>query len=104
MINLVKPESLAKPVPKKVLVIAGDMLKKAYNIAERLREVGYIAELDLGGQKPADFDWLLSVQNKSPTFTLQSKTKPGKLEAESERDVLALLGVEGANKDSPAQR
>jgi len=93
LMNLVKPETLAKPLAQKILVRVEkeDALKEAFSIADSLREAGYVAELDLGGQEPADLRWTLDIQSKAPLFALYDKVKSGKVEAQTIEEVLQAI-------------
>jgi len=97
LMNLVKPEILAKPLARRILVRSerGDVLKEAFSAASRLREAGFVAELSLSGQEPADLRWTLNIRSKAPLFTLQDKVKSSKAEAQTIEEVLTLLEEEG---------
>ena len=79
-----------------------DAIKEAFTIAGSLREAGYVAELDLGGQAPADFRWIIEVQSQAPTFTLRDSVESSRVEAPTVDDVLKLLEGKGGDKISPA--
>lgn len=102
LMNRVKPEALARPLAQRVLITAGvsepEALKQGFSIASDLRKAGYIAELDLGSQQPADFGWTLEV--KPTLFTLTDQLKQKKYEVKNATEILVLLGGEGANKIS----
>ena len=104
LMNLVKPGILARTRTQKILVRIEsrkkDVLKEAFGIASSLREAGYIVQLDLGGQAPADLRWILGVQSKVPKFILWDKVESRKTEAQTSGEVLKLLEAEGADKDS----
>jgi len=106
LMSLVKPETLAKPPMQKILVRAkpGDIeaTKRAFVIADGLREVGYMAEVGLGGEETDSLRWMLDVRSELPLFTLTDRVNNRKYEAQNTTEVLALLGEEGANKDSTA--
>jgi len=93
LMNLVKPEILPEPLAQRILVRGerGNALKEAFSAASRLREAGYVAELDLGSQEPSNFRWTLDVQSKTPPFVLGDKLKSGRFEAQTIEKVLALL-------------
>ncbi len=93
LMNLVKPEILAEPLVQKILVRGEkeDVLKEAFRAASLLREAGYVAELDLGGQKPADLRWTLDVQSKEPPFALWDKVKSSKVKAQTIEEVLQAI-------------
>ncbi len=93
LMDLIEPATLAKPLAQRVLVKAEPaVLKQGFAIARHLREAGYVAELQLGSQQPADLRWLLDVQNKAPRFVLTDQVKHKKFEVQTADEVLALLG------------
>ena len=101
LMNLVKPETLAKPLAQRILIrVEPEAMKQGFSIASCLREAGYVAELHLGGQEPANLRWILDIQNKAPLFVLTDQFKCRKFEAQTATEVLKLLGEEGANKNS----
>jgi len=106
LMNLVKPEVTAGPIPQRIMVRVQpgdtDALKEAFNIAGSLREAGYIAELDLDGQEPAGLRWIVDVQSQAPQFTLVDRVESSRVEARTVREVLKLLEAKGGYKDSPA--
>ncbi|MFC2056134.1 ATP phosphoribosyltransferase regulatory subunit [Chloroflexota bacterium] len=94
LMNLVKPETLAKPPAQRILIKVEPkegILKEAFSLANHLHEAGYTAEVYLGGQEPADLKWLLNIQSKAPLFTLTDRTSQQKHEAQTTDEVLALL-------------
>lgn len=93
LMTLTIPESLPEPAPQMVLVRvkSREALKEAFAAARRLREAGYIAELDLGGQEPASFSRVLDVKSKAPAFTLWDRDKPRKVEVATIDEVLSRL-------------
>jgi hypothetical protein len=70
-------------------------------MANYLHESGYMAEVHLGGQEPANLRWTLDI-SIGPQFTLTDQVKHQKFEAQTADKVLTLLGEEGADKDSVA--
>ncbi len=92
LMKLVKPETLAERQPQRILVQAEpEAVKDGFNTASRLREAGYTAEVELGGQKGADFEWRLEVKGKPPLFILTDQAKHQKFEAKTVDEVLKLL-------------
>lgn len=92
LMNLVRPETLAKPLAQKVLIrVEPEAMKQGFNLASCLREAGYVAELHLGGQEPANSRWALDVQRKAPLFVLTDQVKHRKFEVQTADEVLALL-------------
>ena len=96
LMNLVKPRMLTPNPVKKILVRTESRqpkaVKEVFSIAGRLREAGYVAELSIGSQQPADFRWTLDIQSKAPGFTLTDNTGNKKFEAQNADEVLELLG------------
>ncbi len=93
LMNLIEPATLAKPLAQRVLVKAEpEVLKRGFALASYLREAGYVAELQLGGQEPANFRWRLDVQSKAPLFVLTDQISHQKFEAQNASEVLKLLG------------
>jgi histidyl-tRNA synthetase len=95
LMKLVKPETSAKPILKRILVRAApEVMKEGFSIASRLRESGYTTELALGGEEVASYGFILEVQSKAPRFVLSDKVSGKKSKVESVAGVLALLGCE----------
>ena len=93
LMNLVKPETLAKPLAQRVLIrIEPEVMKEGFSMASCLREAGYVAEFHLGGQEPADLRWTLDVQNKVPQFALTDLVNNRRFEVQTSNEVLTLLG------------
>ncbi len=93
LMNLVKPGTLAKPLAQRTLIrVEPEAMKEGFSVASCLREAGYVAELHLGGQEPANLRWTLDVQNKAPLFILTDQIKRRKFEAQTVTEVLTLLG------------
>jgi histidyl-tRNA synthetase len=101
LMTMVKTETLKKPAPESVLVRANsnNAVKAAFGAAAGLRQAGYIAELDLNGQKPAP-RWTVEVGPAS--LVLVDKLKSKRMELNNLDEVLARLEGEGAGQDSPA--
>jgi len=103
LMNLVKPEALAKPPGQRILVRAKpETVKEGFSTAQRLRGVGYRAEFYLGAQKKADFNWTLDVQSKPPLFILTDRVKRQKFEAQTTSEVLSILRKADADKSRAA--
>ncbi len=104
LMNLVKPELPANSqrVLIKTKLRGVEAWKESFNIASSLREAGYVAELDLGGQEPASFRWLFNIQSKAPLFVLTDQVKQKRFEHRTINEAVDILGGEGADKDSLA--
>jgi len=94
LMNLVKPEALAKRQTQRILIRAEpEAVKDGFSTARRLREAGYMAELELGTQKEADFNWTLDVKSKPPLFILTDQAKQRRFEAKTADEVLRILTI-----------
>jgi histidyl-tRNA synthetase len=89
LIELVRPSALSGTVLKRVVVRlkAPDALKSAFALADRLRNAGFIAEIDLDGKKSTS-RWTVEVSSKPPLFTLVDNVKPERADF---ADIAALL-------------
>lgn len=100
LMDLITPEALDGHLLEKVLIRnadgAPDVVRQTFRVAERLRDAGYAAELDLGGQTAADLRWAVDVRRQSPQFIVTDLTSQTRSEANSPDEVAALLGGEGA--------
>lgn len=92
LMNLITPEALAGPPPRRILVRAEPpVVKEGFGIASSLREAGYVAQLDLGAQGPANLRWTLDVSSDAPFFVLTDLVSQKKFEAQTASEILALL-------------
>ena len=95
LMNLIKPESPAEPVSQRILIRAEpdkpEAVKESFDIASCLREAGYVAELDIGGQESAVSRWRLDIQGKAPMFILTDRVERRKFELQTAGEVLAVL-------------
>lgn len=90
LLNLVKPAP--KPSGQRILIRAEpEAVKDGFSTASRLRETGYTAELELGAQKQADFNWRLDIKSKPPKFILTDQVKRQKFEAKTADEVMRIL-------------
>jgi len=91
LMELVRPEALAKAPPPGILVRAKpEAAKEGFSLVARLHKAGYRAELNLGAQSRVDFGWTLDVQSKAPKFVLTDRAKK-KFEVRTIGEVLKLL-------------
>jgi histidyl-tRNA synthetase len=92
LMDLVKPEALSKPPAQRLLIRAEPQaVKEGFSIANYLHEAGYLAELNLVGQEPANFRWTLDVRRKAPLFILTDEVNHKKFELETAGEVLTRL-------------
>jgi histidyl-tRNA synthetase len=101
LMNLITPQTLAGAPAQRILVRAEPLvIKEGLRVARILREAGYVAQLDLGAQEPADLRWKLDVRGKAPTFVLTDVVKPAKFELPTAGEILTILGKEVGREDS----
>ncbi|MCL0053095.1 histidine--tRNA ligase family protein [Dehalococcoidales bacterium] len=92
LMKRIKPETLAKLPAQRILVRAEpEATKQGFNITSCLHNAGYVAELDLGGQEPANLSWRLDVRSKEPLFILTDLVKQRRFELKTADEVLRLL-------------
>jgi histidyl-tRNA synthetase len=92
LMNMVKPETFTGPLPQRVLITAKPLaIKEGFNVANYLRQVGYLAELNLVGQVPAGLKWTLDVRRKAPPFVLTDRLNHRKFELETVDEVAVRL-------------
>ncbi len=95
LMNLVKLEALTKPPGERILIKTEpsqpEAVKAGFNIASRLREAGYVAEVHPGGQELANLRWTLDVQSKAPLFILTDQVNHRRFEVQTANEVLTLL-------------
>jgi histidyl-tRNA synthetase len=98
LMGLVRPDTLSGKALKRVVVRlkSGDALKSAFELADRLRLSGFIAETDLGGKKAA-IRWTVEVGTGPPRFTLIDNTRRGRADFNVIDELLARLEAAGAD-------
>lgn len=106
LMKLLKPEDFARLVSPRILVKVGsrkpEILAEAFDIANRLREVGYVVEFNLDSEKLANLRWVVEIKDRTPRFILTDKTVNRRFEAKTADELWVLLGEKGADKDSLA--
>ena len=96
LMRLAKIKDKAKPSGQTALINVGSdttLLKEAFNLAGRLHEIGYPAELNLGGRQTAKPGWTIDVQGKK--FLLTERTNKQKFEVQTVEEVIKLLRDKG---------
>ncbi|MFC2070449.1 ATP phosphoribosyltransferase regulatory subunit [Chloroflexota bacterium] len=92
IMSIVKSEVAVEPPG--ILIKAGSgegALKDAFNLAGRLHETGYVAEVYLGGKEQTDVRWLIEVGTKEPIFILTDRVNGVKTGAKTVDVLLKLL-------------
>jgi histidyl-tRNA synthetase len=99
LMTLLKPETLNEQVPERVLVRTADNMpqtvKEALLMAARLRDAGYAAEIDMGGQSPTDLGWMLEVGTEKPKFVITDTATQTEFKVHTVKEVLRLLEAKG---------
>jgi histidyl-tRNA synthetase len=98
LMGLVKLDAIVRPAPEKILVRAGsaDALKKAFELADRLRQAGYIVEIDLDGKKTIA-RWTIEVRREEPRFILIDNVRSARSDLKTIDGLLKRLEAEGAD-------
>jgi histidyl-tRNA synthetase len=92
ILGLAKPELASSPEAEKVLVRSGETtVKAAFQLCDRLRRAGYIAEADLGRQSPEGYRWVIGVSPGTPAFKVQSASGATGVELAASGDVIKYL-------------
>ena len=106
LMNLVEPDILREPVRQSVLVRAesNEEVKEAFNVASRLRDAGYTAELDLGNRELANVRWLLEIRVGQPKYRLRDIVESGQTEVQTIDEVLGIIEEKSGHQDSLTKR
>ena len=92
LMDLIKAETLVEPQAQKILIrTEPEAIKEGFAVASCLREAGYVAEFNLGGQEIANLKWTLDVQSKPPLFILTDHLNHKKFELKTRDEELKLL-------------
>jgi len=68
-----------------------DSIRTSFQLAEALRQAGYVTELDFSGRQ-WDQRWVVAVQEKPSPFTVIDQTRNQKKEASSIADAIKMVG------------
>ncbi len=101
LMDLVAPAASPRAKTHRILIRAssGDV-KRGFDIARRLHEAGYVAELQFEDQKPTDARWFLELRAEAPFFIMTDQVKRQKLELKTVDELLRLVGEGDVNQDS----
>lgn len=95
LMDLIRPQTPTGTGRQRVLVRAEpETAAEGFSLAQRLRQAGYVAELDPGGQEPANMSWALDIRSKAPRFILTNRTRNQRSEVQTIAEVLKLLSKE----------
>jgi len=94
LIDLVEPE-VRQTKQQRILVRSESTMpnatKASFELAQCLREAGYVAELDLSGRQP-DWRWVITVEEKPPSFIVIDQIQNQKTQASSIANVIDIMG------------
>ena len=90
-----------KPARITVRLASEGAVKEAFGVAGRLREAGYIAELDLDGGRTVAGK-VIEVRAEAPLYTVKDASGKKMLETSGADEALKLLEGNGGSEDSPA--
>jgi histidyl-tRNA synthetase len=92
--NLIQPQAKQK-AGQGILIrcdrTTPDSIRTSFQLAESFRQTGYVTELDFSSLK-SDWRWIITVQEKPPSFTIIDQTKNQKKEASSIAEVIKMVG------------
>ncbi|MDD4923317.1 MAG: ATP phosphoribosyltransferase regulatory subunit [Dehalococcoidales bacterium] len=93
LMKLIEPESLAELDSNKILVrIETDAMEEGFNLAEILRDFGYIVVMQLEDKQETDYGWKLEVVSKGLKFALTNIAGGETTKTDDACDILKLLG------------
>ncbi|MBA7707718.1 ATP phosphoribosyltransferase regulatory subunit [subsurface metagenome] len=94
LIDLVEPE-VRQTKEQRILVRSETTMpnatKASFELAQCLREAGYVAELDFSGRQP-DWRWVITVEEKPSSFIVIDQIQNQKTEASSIANVIDIMG------------
>ena len=104
LMNLLPVSAVANLPANRILIAVepdeAESVQHGFDMAHRLREAGYTAEIKLHEGLPADVRWLLEI--KATSMVLSDRTANRRFEVQTASDVLRLLGGEGEDKTGAA--
>ena len=93
VIKLFEPETLAELDVNNILVrIEADAMEEGFDLAEILRDFGYIVVISLDDKPGTGYGWELEVSSKTPKFVLTDITSKETTKTDDACDILKLLG------------
>jgi histidyl-tRNA synthetase len=93
-VSMIQPQVKQKAEQKIAVrcdTTAPDSIKTSFQLAESLRQAGYVTELDFSGRQ-SDWRWIITVQEKPLPFTVIDQTSNQKKEASSIADAIKTIG------------
>jgi hypothetical protein len=68
-----------------------DSIRTSFQLAQSLRQAGYATELDFSGRQ-ANRHWIITVQEKPPSFLVINQDRNLKKEAASIAEAVKMIG------------
>jgi len=94
VIDLIQAQDKRKTEPG-ILVrcakMTPDSIRTSFQLAQSLRQAGYAAELDFNGRQ-ANRHWIISIQEKPPSFLVINQARNQKKEASSIAEAIKMIG------------
>ncbi|MDD5288605.1 MAG: HisS family protein [Dehalococcoidales bacterium] len=72
-------------------------VKSAYRIADSLRDKGFTVSMQLSNEDKAVSRWMIEVNEQSPGFVINDRTKKRKLTVKTTAELMKLLGGQGGS-------
>ena len=95
LMRLVSPELIRPTKPGDILVkpSSGDIetIKAIFQLNQRLRQAGYVAEVDLGERAREGFRWMIEVNQEKPVFNVRDVAGSVQVEMPLIDDVIKYL-------------
>jgi len=106
LMNLIKPEVPEKGMVGTILVRGSwedpKEVKRALDIADNLRNAGYVAQLELGKTALKNSRWILDMPGKATSYILCDRVENRRFEVRSADDIGKIVEAAGVDKDSSA--
>ena len=92
--NLIQPQT--KPKAEQGVLVrcdnsTPDSIRTSFQLAESLRQTGYITQLDFSGRQ-SEGQWIVTVQEKPSSFIVIDQSRKQKKEASSIADAIKIIG------------
>lgn len=94
LMNLVQPKAYQKTAERILVrgeIATPDVMKASLQLAQSLRESGYVTELDFSGRQP-NSRWVVTVREKPPRFVVIDQAQNQKRETSAMGNVINIIG------------
>ena len=94
LMNLIQPKAQQKTAQR--ILVSGEtttpeIMKASFQLAQSLREAGYVTELDFSG-RPPNRRWVVTVQEQPSPFIIVDQAQNQKREASTMANVIKIIG------------